>query len=31
MEHECEDQWVQGWELTGQRSGVKYTAVGGAL
>jgi hypothetical protein len=22
MEHKGEDQWVQGWELTGQRSGV---------
>ena len=22
MEHEGEDQWVQGWELTGRRSGV---------
>ena len=32
MEHEGEDQWVQGWELTGQRSGIKYsTAIRGAL
>jgi hypothetical protein len=22
MEHEGEDQWVQGWELTGRRNGV---------
>jgi hypothetical protein len=22
MEHEGEDQWVQGWELMGRRSGV---------